>query len=61
VNAIALPNIDALRSDAAIFPALARSDATKQSLQQLMKRGTDTRGDTESAFGRALGELTPAS
>jgi enoyl-CoA hydratase/carnithine racemase len=57
VNAIALPTIDAVRSDAAVFQALARSDATRHRLEEMRKLGLDTRGDTEANFGRVLGEI----
>ncbi|CAG2160964.1 Fatty acid oxidation complex subunit alpha [Cupriavidus numazuensis] len=57
VNAIALPTIDAVRSDAAIFQALARSPECQDRIGMIRKIGLDTRGDTELNFGRVLGEI----
>ena len=58
VNAITLPSIDAVRSDAAIFMDLAKSKEAKDRLASLAPYGFDKRdGDIELNFGRVLGEL----
>ncbi len=58
VNAITLPSVDAVRSDAAIFIELAKSKEVKNRLASLDARGFGMRdGDVELNFGRVLGEL----
>ena len=58
VNAVTLPAVDAVRSDAAVFMALAQSKETRDRLESLSSRGFDKRdGDIEMNFGRVLGEL----
>ena len=58
VNAVTLPSIDAVRSDAAIFMDLAKSTEARARLASLASKGFDKRdGDVELNFGRVLGEL----
>ena len=62
VNAITLPLIDAVRSDAAIFLDLAKSKEARDRLASLAPYGFDKRGgDVELNFGRVLGELGRSS
>ena len=58
VNAVTLPSIDAVRSDATIFMDLAKTKEARDRLASLGPKGFDRRdGDVELNFGRVLGEF----